>query len=83
MYQGETETTKYSSGKVWLWELAMRCRRFQELKIEERGKAAGIFQANSVQGSKNSVEEMKEEEVIAGNRCWDLIWGNQYEKEVR
>lgn len=51
----------------------MRCGRFRELKIEEQEKATGIFQASSEQGSKNSVEEMKEEEVVGGDRCWDLI----------
>lgn len=44
----------------------MRCRRFQELEIEKREKAAQIFRAISGQGSKNSVEYMKEEEVVVG-----------------
>lgn len=50
----------------------MRYRRFQELEIEKREKAQ-IFQASSGQGSKNSVEYMIEEEVVAGEGCWDLV----------
>lgn len=50
----------------------MRCKGFQELEIEKREKAEQVFQANSGQGRKNSVEYMKEE-VVAGERCWDLI----------